>query len=179
MLTDDTKATKKRTSKSKDTAKQETRVVEMPVSQEPEEKIVDIHIDLPTKQKFRVNGDPNKIIELNISDTGIIERLEKGWQELLDEVDKVGRLDTQDEHFTEKLFSIDIAMRKHIDYIFDSNVSEVLCGDSGKMIDPSNGQTRYEHILDSLIKLYADNIGSEYNKIKARTKKYTNKYTKR
>ena len=177
MLTDDTKATKKRTSKSKDTAKQETRVVEMPVSQEPEEKIVDIHIDLPSRQKFRINGDPNKILELNISDTGIMERLEKGWQRLQEDVKKIGELNENDEDLSSKLSAIDKSMRKQIDYIFDSNVSEI-CASNGKMIDPWNGQTRYEHILDSLLTLYADNINSEFRKMKARTSKHTQKYKK-
>lgn len=149
--------------------------------QEPEvheEHITDIQITLPTKQKFRINGDPNKIIELNPSDTNVIKRLEKGWTNLQKEVDKIDKLDVSDDKFTEKLDIIDKAMRKHVDYIFDYPVSEVIVGKSS-MISPKDGQTTYEHILDALLKLYEGNINSEYKRMKARTDKHTAKYTKR
>ncbi len=172
MLTEDNKSRKKSV-KIEENARVEEK---LPVQEE--EEIIDIQIALPKKKKFRVNGDPNKILELDISDMGIMERLEKGWANLQKEVEKIGVLDTDDEKFSEQLAAIDKAMRKHVDYIFDSNVSEV-CAGKGKMIDPWQGQIRYEHILDSLLTLYADNIKHEYSKIKARTKKHTDKYTKR
>lgn len=143
-----------------------------------EDEIIDIQLAMPKKSKFRINGDPNKIIELNITDMNIIDRLEKAWVTLQKEIDKVAKLDTEDEQLTKKLKDIDKALRKQIDFIFDANVSEVLA-DNGTMYDAYQGQIRYEHILDTLLELYATNINTEYKKFRARTQKHTSKYTKR
>ena len=42
------------------------------------DEIIDLNIDGIKKQRFRINGDPDSIIELNLSDLNIRERLEKG-----------------------------------------------------------------------------------------------------
>ena len=76
-----------------------------------------------------------------------------------------------------KLTEIDTQMRDAIDYIFQSNVSEV-CGSEGSMYDPIDGVFRYEHIIETLAKLYETNLDSEFKKMQDRLKKRTAKYTK-
>ena len=74
------------------------------------------------------------------------------------------------------LKSIDEKMREDIDFIFDSNVSE-MCAPKGTMYDPYNGQFRFEHIIEVLTTLYANNLTAEYKKMQDRVKKHTAKYT--
>ena len=155
----------------------ENTAVEAP-KEDVQADVVDIKIEMPTKSRFRINGDPNKILLLNISDMGVINRLESSWDALQREVKKVGDLNPEDEDFTKKLKKIDDALRNQIDFIFDSNVSEV-CASEGTMYDPYKGQLRYEHILDTLLELYEKNINSEYKKLKTRLEKRTSKYTGR
>ena len=163
------------TDKKKDTVKKESKkVVEIPTP-EVENDVIDIQMELPKKSRFRINGDSNKMLELNISDLGIIKRLEKGYEALQSEMSKVGELNPEDEKFTEKLEDIDKMMRDQIDYIFDSNVSEI-CASNGTMYDPWNGQVRFEHIIDTLLGLYEKNINDEYRKMKNRVRKHTDKY---
>jgi hypothetical protein len=69
-------------------------------------------------------------------------------------------------------------MRDLMDYIFDSNVSEI-CAPSGSMYDPINGQFRFEHIINILAGLYETDIESELTSIAKRVQKHTNKYSKR
>lgn len=141
-----------------------------------DEKIVDIKLDIPEKTPFRINGNDDKILRLNVSDLGIIDRFEKGYAKLQEEVEAITKIPVDDENLSEKMKEIDNVMRKQIDYIFDSNVSEVCAGD-GTMYDPRNGVLRFEHILDTLLGLYEKNIQDEYKKVKTRIQKHTEKYT--
>lgn len=138
--------------------------------------IIDLNIDGVKKQRFRINGDPNSIIELDLSDLKIIDRLEDGLQKLEVEMRKIAEVKPEDDNFSEVLNEADARMREYIDYIFDYPVSAV-CARYGTMYDPKDGMFRYEHIIDALTKLYQNNINDEYKKFQTRIKKHTDKYT--
>ena len=129
--------------------------------------IIDINIDGVQKSKFRINGDNDSIIELNTSDMNIYDRLQEGYSRLQKSVKDIMGLDIDEETLSPTLKKIDKEMRDAVDYIFDSNVSDVCCK-GGTMIDPIDGGYRFEKIIDSLTKLYADNLNSEYNKMRNR-----------
>lgn len=146
------------------------------------------------KKRFRINlddGDDNRILALNVSDIGVVNRLSEGYERLTKLDAKVATLgstkpieaDDSDEaaqtkirEFTDKLKEIDSEMRSVIDYIFDSNVCEVCCP-YGSMYDPVNGKLRYEHIIDALMNLYSTSLASEMEKTKKKIKSHTAKYT--
>ena len=142
-----------------------------------ENKILDLNISGIKKTSFRVNGDNDSILELNLSDLGIGERLEKGYANLQEIVQSLSKISDKDENFMSEFKKADEKMRKELDYIFDSNVSEV-CGKGGTMYDLKNGEFRFESILNALTSLYTNNLNDEYNKTKARIQKHTGKYTK-
>ena len=158
---------------------------------------IDIDLSITKKQRFRINGDNNAILELDISDFGIINRfseikpklkaLAEDGVEL--EADKIvaesDMEDGSDEISDSDIKSIgkeitdkDKKLREYIDYIFDSNVSEV-CAPTGTMFDIINGMFRYEYIIDRITKLYKDNIATEFEKVAKRVDLHTNKYTKK
>ena len=148
--------------------------------------IVDIDLSIIKKKKFRINGDNTKILELNVSDMGIVSRLDEAYPKLSALQDKVANLDDiveglEDQEIlsttAKKLTEIDAEMRELLDFIFQSNVSEV-CGADGSMYDLIEGTFRYEHIISALSRLYETNLDSEVSKIKARIDKHTAKYTK-
>ena len=68
-----------------------------------EDNIVDITIAPIKRQRFRLNGDNNKVIELNTSDLGISTRLEKGWKELQKLVEDVANVDVEKENYLDLL----------------------------------------------------------------------------
>ena len=140
--------------------------------------VIDITLDTATKQRFRINGDNNSIIELNTSDLGILERYEKGLADLEKEMEVVTSIpdDEDDKSMMKKLMEADKHMRDCLDFIFDSPISAV-CGRGGTMYDPKDGKFRYEVIIESLLQLYTNNINQEAKLIANRVKQRTAKYT--
>lgn len=149
--------------------------------------IVDIDLSATKRKRFRINGDNNKILELNVSDMNIMSRLTAAYERLNKNMEEVSSLlgdvpeevdEEQSLKIKEVLDDIDASMKKELDYIFDAPVSEV-CGDGGSMYDPFEGQFRYEHIIDALSKLYENNLNAEFAKMKKRVSAKTSKYTKK
>lgn len=148
--------------------------------------IMDVDLSIIKKKKFRINGDNTKILELNVSDMGIVSRLDEAYPKLMTLQDKVSAIADINEEADDmellsttasKLKEIDTEMREMLDFIFQSNVSEV-CGSEGSMYDPIEGTFRYEHIISTLVKLYENNLNAEFNKMKENISKHTAKYTK-
>ena len=165
----------------------ENEEVKEEVVEEPTEEIKNIDLTVFNKKKFSVNGDPNKIIELDVSDLGVVTRINDQYPLLQKLSDKVGNLSSKVEGLNEvdmlsvtskELKEIDAEMRKAVDTIFDYPVSKV-CVPTGSMYDPIGGRLRYEHLVDTLIKLYDENLNSEIKKIQARVSKHTAKYSKK
>lgn len=148
-----------------------------------ETPVFDGEIDLSAtrKKKFRIDGDSDRILELNTSDLSTITRLEKLYPklQLLSQDAALEQLkeDVDLETASAVLTKIDMQMRNILDEIFDSNVSEV-CAPYGSLFDPFNGEFRFEHITEVLSKLYESNITAEFKKVSQRLKKHTSKYTK-
>lgn len=154
--------------------------------------IQDISLDVIRKKRFRIDHDDNRILELNTSDLNILARLKESYPRLIaiadnvfkdlpqidasEEIDLINSAETA--KVIESLKKADSEMRELVDYIFDSNVSEI-CAPSGSMYDPINGQFRFEHIINVLANLYETDVEKEMGAIAARVKKHTGKYSKR
>lgn len=166
---------------------EQTEVVETPPVKDD---IQDIDLSAIKKKRFRINGDNNKILELNTSDLNIISRLTVAYDRLQKYMEKVGNIlsslpDNEDELteanekvIREQLGEIDENMKKEVDYIFDAPVSAI-CSDGGSMYDPFEGQFRFEHIIEAILRLYERNLDSEFNKMRRRVSTKTSKYTKK
>ena len=145
-------------------------------------------LDLSSLQKTRIsvkNGDDIRDLYLNLSDMNIIVRFKEKYSTLQELESKAfSTMATSSEDGIEKLLElgdalkeVDTEMRECIDYIFDSNVSEV-CAPFGSMYDIVDGEMRCEHIVDAISGLYESNIHEETKKLEKRLKKHTSKYVK-
>lgn len=167
---------------------EQTEVIDTPPAS-PDD-IQDIDLSAIKKKRFRINGDSNKILELNTSDLSISSRLSAAYERLTKCMDEVAGVladvpddaeeltEAQEKAVEEQLRSIDAKMRKELDYIFDAPVSDV-CADGGSMYDPFEGQFRFEHIIDALSRLYETNLNREFGMMKRRVNTKTSKYTKK
>lgn len=157
-------------------------------------------ISLSTKKSFRIDGDNNRIIYLDVSDMNVMTRLEEVYSDInklaLEAVDRMAKAkkvvsdetteddegiepeDSSAEEMTDVLRDIDSKMRAKLNYIFASDVADV-CEPTGNMYDVVGGEWRFEHIIEVLTHLYANNITSEFKRMQERIKKHTAKYTNR
>lgn len=146
---------------------------------------VDIDLSATRKQKIRIDGDDNRILELDTADMNIVVRLRDGFEKLEKLIDQITNLQVSDtgdiktdiSEMGTVIEDIDKQMRNALDEIFDANVSEV-CAPTGSMYDLFNGEYRFEHIINALTKLYENNLDKEYAKMKRRVQKHTDKYVK-
>ena len=159
------------------------------IKKNQDQDVVDVDLGFVEKRRFRICGDYNRILELNVSDLNIMARLKTGYpklKELLIEsqnkIQSIPNTPENNEQMLENiadcLTEIDGKMREIIDYIFDTNASEV-CAPSGNMFDPVDGQYRFERIIDKLMGLYSIGLDEEYRKIKNTIDNKTKKYTKK
>lgn len=155
--------------------------------------VVDISLDVIRKKRFRIDKDDNRILELNTSDLNILSRLKEAYPKLTelatnafkDLPDVNGSAEDYDfmtdaatAEVINTLKDADKRMRELMDYIFNSNVSEV-CAPDGSMYDPINGKFRFEHIIDTLTELYETGVSTEMTNLSNRVRKHTDKYSKR
>lgn len=143
--------------------------------------VIDIDLSITRKKRFRIDGDDNRIIELNTSDMTILNRLDEADKQLHELADKAnfGSAETDDDaDVVRELLATDKQMRDIIDYLFDAPVSDV-CAPDGSMYDPFNGKYRFEHIMETLFALYEQNISEEIKKMRRNVQKHTDKYTKK
>lgn len=146
---------------------------------------VDIDLSATRKQRIRIDGDDNRILELDTADMNIVVRLRDGFEKLEKLIDQITNLQVSDtgdiktdiSEMGTVIEDIDKQMRNALDEIFDANVSEV-CAPTGSMYDLFNGEYRFEHIINALTKLYENNLDKEYAKMKKRVQKHTDKYVK-
>jgi hypothetical protein len=171
-------------------SKEEEAVVDAPATVESSvNDIQDIDISAIKKKRFRINGDNNKIIELNTSDMNISSRLSSAYDRLLKYMTEVSDAlsdvhedeeisEEQDELIRKELDILDKKMCEEVDYIFDAPVSKI-CSDGGSMYDPFEGAFRFEHIIEALAKLYENNLDKEFSKMRRRVQATTSKFTKK
>jgi len=156
-----------------------------------ESNVVNLDLSETARTKVWVNGDNTKILELNLTDLGIMSRA-KDAKDKLDELQaEANALASADVPATiesdedekkvdeaiEKFRNIDNKMRDLVDSIFDFPVCDVCC-DGGSMYDPIGGQYRYDYIIDRLMVLYGSQWEKEGKLRQQNMEKHTSKYTK-
>ena len=152
-----------------------------------ENNVIDIDLSALRKKRIRIDGDDNKIVEINVSDMGVINRLQEAYDRLISLAntynlqEEESKAEADDDDFdvgktVETLRILDKEMRELVDFVFQANVSEV-CASDGTMADPINGQFRFEYIIEKFLAVYDKNFTEEFRKMSKNVKKRTSKYT--
>ena len=154
-------------------------------------KALNLDLSETARTKIWVNGDCTKVLELNLTDLGIIGRAKDAMKELDElqaEANSLASAEVPDSFETEednqkfdevieKFRDIDKKMKNLVNKIFDFDVCDICC-DGGSMYDPIGGQYRYEYIIDKLMALYGNSWEKEKKLSQDRMKSHTAKYTK-
>lgn len=130
-------------------------------------------------KEFSINNDPNKVIRFNPADLGIIERVNKAYQEIEkatkfksdielkvdgSPVDVIGQA-------AELVKSVSDTVKAQIDYIFNSPVSEVVFGNQSPLA-MVKGKPLYERFLEAIIPVIQEEVMTELAASKKRINKY-------
>lgn len=147
-----------------------------------------INLNINTKQKFTIDGDRRRVVELDTHDLALVNRLSesiKKMNALKDEWEKLGDLSSEPEELTEgevdeallkevadfsdQFAIIEAKMRSIVDYIFDcEGLCQTVLG-GASIFSPVNGTYKFEQIIDVFTGLYEDTIEAEAKKINKRT----------
>lgn len=154
-----------------------------------------ITFEVNTREKFFVDGDENRVIELDVNDVNLVNRLtdavpkmkelDKRWTELNKSANAIQIGEDVAENleevnnFSATFKSIETEIRTILDDTFDSpGMSDTILGTTSAF-SPANGKFKYEQIIDVLVGLYETNIKKEAEKFnRTKVKKKTAKYIK-
>lgn len=159
-----------------------------------------ISLNITTRQKFTIDNDKSRVIELDTHDLALVNRLSESvkrmdalkedWEkleklanasnevELSDDVDDVDdTLLKEITDFSDQFAVIEAKMRDIVDYIFDCpGLCQTVVGNAS-IFSPVNGAYKFEQIIDVLTGLYEDSIEKEAKKInKRKVETKTSKY---
>lgn len=114
-------------------------------------------------KEYEINGDPNRVLRINPSDFGIIERINKA-KDALDELHITPDIDG--------MVELDKAVRAQIDEIFGAGSSDTIFGETNSASFAS-GQPVFLNFLECITPEIARVIEEEKKKSATKIKKYT------
>ena len=150
--------------------------------------VSNLKFGLPKKKRFTVDGDPNRVIEIDTGDTGILGRwngLSKWFEEMDAKISRFGEgfdpespTEEQVEALCGDFAEIDAKMREKLNYLFAADVCTPVIGEHGSLIRVIDGEPLFMVIIETLVPLYEADIRVESEKSRKRIEKHTGKYAK-
>ena len=150
--------------------------------------VIDLNLPIE-KRAFRFGQDDNRIVYINTSDFGFMERLPEAYKKLEDLQNRVtgvsegvnGDAENLDDIMEglgtmgSRLKALDTEMREVVDTLFQAPVSAAAAPD-GSMYDLFEGTPRYDLIIAVLVEQFGKRYADEFKKVKEKVKKHTGKY---
>lgn len=136
------------------------------------EKLENLNLGINTKKRFTIDGDENKILEIDVQDMSIMSRIKPAMKKIngvkshWEELQKIDPDNISDEEMDELQSALEESekeMREGIDFLFNTNVCEVCLGNTSAFT-PIDGKLKYEIIITTLSGLYEKTIKAEMGK---------------
>ena len=131
-------------------------------------------------KEFSINGDENRVIRFNPSDMAIIKRLEEAKNKISEsmaikddiELDNEGKPVDSLENYSKVISHIDNVIKEQINYIFDSDVANVVFGNQSPLAN-IKGKPLYERFMESVMPEIKKAVEEEAKESRKRVEKYT------
>ena len=131
-------------------------------------------------KEFSINGDENRVIRFNPSDLAIIKRLEEAKNKISEsmaikddiELDNEGKPVDSLENYSKVISHIDNVIKEQINYIFDSDVANVVFGNQSPLAN-IKGKPLYERFMESVMPEIKKAVEEEAKESRKRVEKYT------
>lgn len=136
------------------------------------EKIEALNLGLNTKKRFAIDGDENRILEIDVQDMAIMSRIKPAMEKInrvrehwekLQGIDGENLSDDEVAEIEQAMEQSEQEMREAIDFLFDANVCDVCVGKSS-VFTPKDGKLKYDIIISGLSALYEKTIKAEISK---------------
>lgn len=140
-----------------------------------------INFDRGNYKEFAINGDENNTIKINISDLGIMTRLQDVFKRIDGIIEDVKQKEGQKINTADLLKEQDGIIRGMINEVFDADICAVALGNINAFSVASNGKPVVVNLLEALCRLVIQEIKSaqtaEQIKLEDKTEKYTKPIT--
>lgn len=145
------------------------------------ETVSNINVDTG-KRRFTINGDPDKVIEFNVTDGNLITRISEAEQKISKAVkgmnielkpDGTPAEDTPE--IAEKVKKIDGLLRGALDYAFDGKICDTVFGNTN-LLSVKGGVTFAERFIDAVTPIIEREVKEENARAMRRIEKHTAKY---
>jgi hypothetical protein len=131
-------------------------------------------------KEYMINDDPNRVIRFNPTDFEILDRIKVAYEEIEKatsteddvELNPDGTPIEQLGKAAETVKKISDTIKRQIDYIFNSPISDIVFGNQSPLC-LVGGKPLYERFLDAIIPIIQAEVKKEQEASKKRIEKYT------
>lgn len=130
-------------------------------------------------KEFAINDDESKVLKINTADIQIAQRMKKSEKELNQIAEECLKIDENMsvDDSIDLLDKYDKKVKTTLDYIFNTNVSEVVFGNMN-CLSICDGKPVFQNFLEAIMPEIETDIQKETKKSEANIKKYTSQVRK-
>lgn len=134
-------------------------------------------------KEYEINHDPHKLLRVNVTDIGLIDRAEKSITDMQNEVEKMNDIKMNADgtaadglkESAEAVRQLNQIMRRNFDAVFYPGASNIVFGRINPL-STINGETIYEKFMRAFIEVIKPEFEKEGKASSARIKTYKTEY---
>ena len=125
-------------------------------------------------EDIELNGDPNRVLRVNMGDVNIIPKLRDSFNTIKDRISELEKEEMVDdaEANVEVISKIDRFLRDNFDELFYKGASEIVFGNINPLAPARNGKTVYENFMEAFIEMVTNRLERESKESMKRIEKY-------
>lgn len=124
-------------------------------------------------KEFTINGDENRIVRFNPSDFGILDRVENTVA-AFEEIERALKESNQDS-IAEVLNEIDKKIKQQINYIFNSDIADIIFNGQSPM-SLVKGEFLFMRVIEAIVPIIKKAVEKEQRESEKRISKYMEAY---
>lgn len=127
-------------------------------------------------KEIEINNDPKRILRVNVTDLGLIDRLEKSITDMQSDMDKLEGITLNAdgtsalEECSEVVREVNKIMRRNFDAVFYPGASNIVFGKQNPL-STVNGKSIYENFMVAFRDLVTPELQKEANNVSKTTNK--------
>lgn len=137
-----------------------------------------INFERGNYKEFAINGDENNTVKINVSDVGILTRLQDAFERIDGIAEDVEKKEKQDISKADLFKEQDERVREMVNKIFDTDICASALGGTNAFSVASNGKPVIVNLLEALIQILVQEIKADQTAAQIKLEDKTDKYVK-